>query len=99
MKVINHYEEGGNIHPFYNEAMMAMAGIASVGLVGGGTIIIDLGLDDGIYHPNSPPISLNYSPLIFKVILVDPHEPNIATKRHNLFNKYNKLIGLNLECE
>lgn len=73
--------------------MMAMVGIAAVGLRGGSVIIIDLGLDD----PNLSSVpsldGRNVSDLTYRLLYVNPHEYVIATKRHNAVSK-RSLIAL-----
>jgi hypothetical protein len=81
-------EESGE-KPFFNPAMLSMVGVAAVGLVGGETFLMDLGLDEGKLLPGAtracdPPI-LAEKP--YRLCVVDPDESNVATKRHNQVNK------------
>ncbi|ODM96006.1 Protein ELYS, partial [Orchesella cincta] len=85
--VLSHFEEGGSNRPFFNETMMAMVGIAAVGLRGGSVIIVDLGLDDPILTASCTPDSKNISELTYKLLYVGPHEYVIATKRHKAVSK------------
>jgi len=75
---------------------MAMVGILGVGLDGGGTLILDLGLDD-------PFLSCSRSQWIkypnvmverpHKLKIVTPHQSNIATERHHAVQQ-KQLISL-----
>jgi hypothetical protein len=88
--VVAHRErEESGVRPFFNPAMLSMVGVAAVGLVGGETFLLDLGLDDakilpGGTRPCDPPV-LFEKPHRFCV--VDPDEPNAAEKRLDTVNK------------
>lgn len=100
--MLSHFEEGGSDRPFFNEAMMAMVGIAAVGLQGGQVLIVDLGLDDpnlGAFHR---PLGVNcrffenvFSKPPHQLLQVDPHENLIATTRHHSVAK-DELICLSV---
>lgn len=91
--MLSHFEEGGSNRPFFNETMMAMVGIAAVGLRGGSVIIIDLGLDDSNLSTVSASDCRDSSDSTYRLLYVNPHEYVIATKRHKAVSK-RSLIAL-----
>ena len=83
-----------------NGAMMAMVGIAAVGMLGGEVLIVDLGLDKTDFLPptgmvlfSSLSTPLQSKP--FQIVLVEPFDRLIAMKRHNNIHK-NRLISLSI---